>query len=294
MDLRVLNYFLTVARLGSVTQAAKALHITQPTLSRQLMGLEEDLGVALFIRGKKKMLLTEEGLILKRRAEELLALSQITKNELTQKDTKIGGIIRIGCGLTKATTTFNQWLDQFILDYPDVCFEVHNGNTHYVLETIENGLIDLGLVLDPVGLEKYGYIKLKEKERWGLVVSKKSPLSKLDVIHPYDLVGIPLINSPRSELQEKLNDWFGLYKDQFHLFGTSELLVSTLHFVQKNKACAIVIEGAMDAIDKQDVCFVPFEPEILSQSYIVYKKYQSYSLTISKLLDYIHKIQEMN
>lgn len=294
MEIRLLKYFLEVAQTGSVTKAADALHITQPTLSRQLMQLEEDLGVALFVRGKRKMILTEEGLILKRRAEEMIALTQITKNELKQKSSQIRGVINIGCGLTKATGTLNSWMEGFMIEYPDVSFNIHNGNTHYVLENIENGLIDIGLVLDPTDLEKYSYIHLKEKERWGIIVSKASPLAKLNYIQPNDLTQIALINSPRIELQKKLDDWCGNVNQDLRVMATSELVVSTLHFIQKNKAGAIVIEGAMDAIDKEEICFIPFYPEMVSESYIVFKKYQSFSLTVSKFLDYIHKNQEIS
>jgi len=287
MELRILHYFLTVASLGSVTKAAEALHITQPTLSRQLMQLEEELGVALFVRGKRKMLLTEEGLILKRRAEEMMALKQITENELKLKK---NDMINIGCGLTKATTTLNIWMEGFMKEHPEVIFNIHNGNTHNVLENIENGLIDIGLVLDPVDLEKYSYIRLKEKERWGIIVSKQSPLSKKATIQPSDLCKMNLISSPRSELQKKLKSWCGSDYDKLNIVATSDLIVSTLHFIQQNVASAIVIEGAMDAIDKTDVCFIPFEPEMSSTSYIVFKKYQSFNLMISKFLDYIQKV----
>lgn len=286
MELRILHYFLTVASLGSVTKASEVLHITQPTLSRQLMQLEKDLGVALFVRGKRKMLLTEEGLILKRRAEEMMALKQITENELKYKK---NDDIHIGCGLTKATTMINFWMETFRQEHPEVIFHIHNGNTHYVLENIEKGLMDIGVVLDPVDLEKYSYIHLKEKERWGILVSKQSPLSKQDSIQPSDLSKISLISSPRQELQKKLKVWCGKDYDDLNIIATSDLVVSVLHFIQQNIAAAIVIEGTMEAIDKTGLCFVPFEPEMSSESYIVFKKYQSFNLMVSKFLDYIQK-----
>lgn len=289
MEMRVLNYFLTVAQVGNITKAASQLHITQPTLSRQLMQLEEDLGVALFVRGKRKMILTEEGLLLKRRAEEILTLTNLTKEELGVKQATIKGTINIGYGLSKATNTFNGLIEGFMSEYNDVTFNMKNGNTHFVLENLENGLIDVGVVLDPVDLEKFSYIHLKEKERWGLIVSNHSHLAKLSYIEPKDLQEIHLIHSPRIELKQKIAAWSKIKYEDMHVIGESEMIVPVLNFIKKNQASAIAIEGAMDSIDKEGICFIPFYPEMVSQSYIVWKKYQSFSLTISKFLDYIQK-----
>ena len=153
MEIRVLKYFLTVAREGNITRAAELLHITQPTLSRQLMQLEDELGAVLFIRGKRKMVLTEEGMVLKRRAEEIIILSEKAELEVGSQSHDISGEIAIGCGVTEATQTMGKLIKKFSEIYPHVSFRIRNGNSDFILENIDNGLLDIGVVLEPVELE---------------------------------------------------------------------------------------------------------------------------------------------
>ena len=158
MEIRVLKYFLTVAREGNITRAAELLHITQPTLSRQLMQLEDELGAVLFIRGKRKMVLTEEGMVLKRRAEEIIILSEKAELEVGSQSHDISGEIAIGCGVTEATQTMGKLIKKFSEIYPYVSFRIRNGNSDFILENIDNGLLDIGVVLEPVELEKLNFI----------------------------------------------------------------------------------------------------------------------------------------
>ncbi len=289
VELRVLKYFLTVAQMGSVTKAADALFITQPTLSRQLAQLEEDLGVALFIRGKRKMMLTEEGLLLQRRAEEIISLANLTESELLQKNEEVSGSIGIGCGSTKASCWLSEKIKDFVGEYPKVHFSIKSGNTQNVLEYLENGMIDIAVVLDPVDLEKYSYIHMKDKERWGLFTHKDSPLATKQRLTATDLLGVPLMNSPRVELQNKFRSWCPDVYDDLNFAANCELAMNMVFFMKNKVASAIVVEGALDGVDMSDLVFIPFEPHLTSEAYIVWKKYQSFSLTVSKFIDYISK-----
>lgn len=289
MELRVLNYFLTVARLGSVTKAASELHITQPTLSRQLMQLEEELGVALFVRGKRKMILTEDGLLLERRARELLELAHLTTLELSASQTQMSGTITIGCGLTEATKTLSDWMAGFLELYPQTTFVIKNGNTQNTTELIESGLVDLGVVLDPNDLEKYSSIEFPKQERWGLLTSKHSSLANKSEIYEDDLLNIPLLGSTRLEIENKIRQWCPAIYDQLNIVTKTDMAVNFLFLIKQNKASAIIVEGALEGIDMSDLVFIPFKPHLTSTSYLIYKKYQSFSLIVSKFIDYISK-----
>ncbi len=289
MELRVLKYFLTVAREGNITRAAESLHITQPTLSRQLMQLEDELGVTLFIRSKRKIILTESGLILKRRAEEILSLSEKAELEIGNQEHEINGEITIGCGMMQATRIMGQYVHDFHEAQPLSIFHFRSGNSDFVVENIDNGLLDIGIVLEPIELEKLNFIRLKEQERWGILMRKDAPLAKKEYITAEDLKDIPLINTARLQTQSYFSKWYGEGYDKLHFCATSELS-STASILVKNKTgYAILIEGSLDSQENDDLCFKPLYPELISRSIIVWKKYQSLSYTVSKFLDFITK-----
>ena len=182
MEIRVLKYFLTVAREESITKGAEILHITQPTLSRQLMQLEEELRVQLFIRGKNKIILTDEGMLLRRRAEEIVDLVGRTEKEFDEHDNLIGGEIFIGAGETNAMHTLADLIKEFNKEYPQVKYNLYSGNADDIKERIDKGLIDIGLLTEPVNIEKYDFIRLPNKEAWGVLMQKDSPLAKKEYI----------------------------------------------------------------------------------------------------------------
>lgn len=287
MEIRVLNYFLAVVREGNITRAAEKLHITQPTLSRQLMQLEDELGSALFVRGKRKIILTEAGMILKRRAEEIVNLSLKTELEIGSQNDEINGEIAIACGLMQATQTMGIFIKKFQKIYPQVQFHFRNGNSDFVIENIENGLVDIGIVLEPVELEKLNSIRLKEKEKWGLLVKKNSPLSKKDYILASDLKDIPLINTARQLTQNHFKNWYGDNLSKLYFSASSELSYTGAMLTRNDIGHAILIEGSIYDSIPHDVCFKPFYPELSSHSLIVWKKYESLSLTVSKFIDFI-------
>lgn len=178
MELRVLQYFLTVAREENITKAAGLLHITQPTLSRQLMQMEEELGVRLFHRGKHNILLTEEGMLLRRRAQEIIDLAEKTQKELRHEEEAISGEIAIGCGETQNMKPLSEMIASFQNEYPDVSFEIYTAIADDVKERLENGLLDMGLLLEPVEVGRYNYVKMPLRENWQVLMRKDSALAE--------------------------------------------------------------------------------------------------------------------
>lgn len=289
MEIRVLKYFLTVAREGNITRASELLHITQPTLSRQLMQLEDELGAALFIRGKRKMILTEEGMILKRRAEEIISLSQKAEMEIGNQNHEISGEISIGCGITEATQMMGLLIKKFSQLHPHVTFHICNGNGDLITEKIDNGLIDIGFVLEPVELEKLNFIHLYVKERYGLLLKKDSSLAHKEFITRDDLMDIPLINSSRAGTQKALSEWYGDGYNQLHFCATSELTTTAAILVKNDIGNAVVIEGSVNEAAGDELKFIPFYPDLLTRSLLVWKKYKSFSLTVTKFIDFASK-----
>lgn len=289
MEIRVLKYFLTVAREGNITRASELLHITQPTLSRQLMQLEDELGAALFIRGKRKMILTEEGMILKRRAEEIISLSQKAEMEIGNQNHEMSGEISIGCGITEATQMMGLLIKKFSQLHPHVTFHICNGNSDLITEKIDNGLIDIGFVLEPVELEKLNFIHLYVKERYGLLLKKDSSLAHKEFITRDDLMDIPLINSSRAGTQKALSEWYGYGYNQLHFCATSELTTTAAILVKNDIGNAVVIEGSVNEAAGDELKFIPFYPDLLTRSLLVWKKYKSFSLTVTKFIDFASK-----
>ena len=181
MEIRVLRYFLTVVREESITRAADVLHITQPTLSRQLAQMEEEMGVKLFDRGTRKIALTNEGLLLRRRAEEILELVDKTEKELTEQDELVEGTVSVGCGDLAAVQLLPELFRAFHKRYPRVTFDLCTATADHVKDQMERGLTDLGLLLEPVDMGKYDFIRLNGRERWVAVMHPDSPLAKLEL-----------------------------------------------------------------------------------------------------------------
>lgn len=248
MEIRVLKYFLTVSQIGNITKAAEILHITQPTLSRQLMQLEDDLGVSLFDRSNKKMALTEMGLLLKQRAEEIVALADKTEAEIIHQNQQIMGEITIATGITDAAQLMGKLIKQFSDMYPEVTFNINIGNGDKIVEGIDKGIIDIGFILEPVNCDKLNYIYLNHPERYGLLLKKSDPLAKKDVIQVKDLNNIKLINTGRPGTQQTFKTWVGKDYQNLNFVATSELVDSASILVQNDFGVAIVLEGATKTV----------------------------------------------
>ena len=209
MELRTLKYFLTVARAENFTRAAELLHITQPTLSRQLMQLEEEVGAQLFNRLSRKITLTQAGLILRRRAEEIVGLVQKTEKEISTCDEMVEGEISIGAGELYAVQYLPPLIKSFREIYPNVTFEIYTGNADQIKERIEDGLTDIGVMLEPVSIEKYEFIRLKDCERWVVLMPPDDPLTAKSAISPQDLAGKNVFMVSRGTVRNEIASWFG-------------------------------------------------------------------------------------
>lgn len=271
MELRVLNYFLTVAREENITRAAQLLHVTQPTLSRQLMQLEEELGVQLFHRGKHSVSLTEDGMLLRRRAQELVSLSEKTKLELQHKEEIPAGEIAIGCGESKSMSLLSEKMVSFRQKYPLVQFSIYSAIADDIKERIEKGILDMGLLVEPVDISKYEFIRLPVKERWGVLVREDSPLAQKDCVTPEDLLEVPLLMVRREQVKNELANWFGDTYEQLEIAATYNLIVNAAFMVERGLGVALCFDlGAVF----ENLRFIPLLPRMETGSVLVWKKNQ--------------------
>lgn len=287
MEIRVLRYFLTVVREEGINRAAEALHITQPTLSRQLAQLEEEVGVKLFNRGARKITLTSEGILLRRRAEEILALVDRTEKELAWQDEQVEGRIVIGGGELTAMQEMPEIIAGFRREYPLVTFDIFTGNADLVKEQMEKGLIDIGVLLEPIDIEKFDFIRLKGKERWVVLMRPDDPLARKESITAEDLKDAPLILPRRTNVQNELTNWLGSAFQESHVLFTSNLATNSALMVQRGLAYSLVIEGSVPFWDKEKIACRPFSPELTANSVFAWKKQQPFSLAATKFIAYI-------
>ncbi|GIN57307.1 LysR family transcriptional regulator [Lederbergia ruris] len=287
MELRVLRYFMTVARMESITHAADALHVTQPTLSRQLTNLEEELGTQLLIRGKRKISLTDAGMLLLQRAEEILAIAAKTEREFKDQQNLVGGEISIGSVEAITSQMLSKWLKAFNTEYPQVSYRIFSGTGDEIKEKIDKGILDVGILLEPVNIEKYSFIRLPQKERWGILTKKSSPLAQKEHVTAKDLVGVPLVSPSRSIVQNEIASWFGDDYDDLHFLATYNLIFNAASLVENGLGHAICIEGALAPRSDRSLCFRPFDPELQSGSLIVWKKHKIFSPTTARFIQFI-------
>lgn len=286
MELRVLNYFLMVAREENITKAAQLLHVTQPTLSRQLMQLEEELGVRLFHRGKHNVTLTEDGMLLRRRAQELITLSEKTKLELQHKEDVVAGEVSIGCGETRNMSILSKNMNTFREKYPLVRFNIYSATADDIKERIEKGLLDIGLLTEPVDVQKYEFIRMPFKERWGILVRKDSPVARKSAVTPEDLQHVPLIMVRRELIKNELANWFGDRFEQLEIAATYNLILNGASMVEQGIGVALCFEFGTFY---ENLCFVPLEPHMETGSVLVWKKNQMLSAAHAKFVQHIKK-----
>lgn len=284
MELRVLNYFLVAAREGNITKAAELLHITQPTLSRQLSQLEDELGVKLFQRGQHGITLTEDGMLLRRRAREIVALSEKAHRELSHGDEVLSGEIAIGSGETKTIQTLTRLIAGFRQEHPEVTFDIFTAIADDIKERLEGGLVDIGVLVEPVDISQYQYLRLPGKEKVGVLVRTDSSLAALDRVFPEDLVGIPLIMMKRPYLQNEMSNWFGEYFDQIEIASTYNLIYNAAIMVQNRVGAAVCIELESHF---EDLCFRPLYPMREIGSVFVWKKEQALPAATRAFIEYV-------
>lgn len=281
MEIRVLRYFLTVAREGSITGAANYLHLTQPTLSRQLQDLERELGQKLLIRTNHSIKLTPEGMILRKRAEEILDMVEKTENEFSSLKQNIAGEIHIGSGETDAFKSVADIIKEIQKNYPNIIFHIYSGILEDVVEKIDNGLLDFGIVMHPEDLSKYNVISLPDKDVWGIVMRKDSALAKKDTITLKDLETLPLILS-RKAFRKPTPDneffkWFNENKNKLNIAATHTLFYNAAIMVEEGVGYMLTLNNLANTSKTSNLCFRPIEPEISTGWAVIWKKYQVFS-----------------
>lgn len=276
MDIRVLRYFVTVARERSITGAARVLHVTQPTLSRQLKDLEEELGKTLFIRSNYNIKLTDEGILLRKRAEDILDMVEKTKAEFTSLDDIQGGDIHIGAAETDAMQYIAQAARDLRERYPNLRCHLYSGNYEEVTERLDRGLLDFSLLVEPADLTKYNYISFPAKDTWGVIMPKDCPLADKKFIKPIDLVGLPLICS-RQALDHELGNWFGERIDKMKISTTYNLVFNASIMAREGVGYLLAFDKLVTTSDKSPLTFRPLRPKLESGLCIAWKKYQVFS-----------------
>ncbi|HBM3500559.1 TPA: LysR family transcriptional regulator [Listeria monocytogenes] len=287
MELRVLNYFLTVAREKTISQAAEVLHLSQPTLSKQLKELEEELGVTLFIRGNWSITLTEDGLYLANRGKEILSLVELTTSNLLQNET-ISGKIMIGAAETRGFEFIGSMLHELREKHSDITFQLHSGNADDVLEKIEHGLLDFGLVINPVEKLQYEYLPLNIEDTWGILVNTKHSLAKKAVVTPSDIEANPIVVSNQSFIDNQLASWLGEHFEQLNVIGRYNLLYNASLLAKENIASILCIDGIINT-KNTNLKFIPFSPPLTAGISIVWKKNQTFSSASKEFLRLIKK-----
>ncbi len=287
MEIRVLRYFLTVVREGSITKASEVLHITQPTLSRQLAQMEEELGMKLFGRGSRKITLTNEGILLCRRAEEILQLVDKTEKELVEQDEQIEGKISIGCGEIAAVQLLSNLFQTFRKKYSRVNFDLFTATADLVKEQMDKGLLDIGLLLEPVDKEKYDFIRLDREENWVVLMRPDDPLAQKESVTAKDLSVRPLILPRRLSVQSELASWFGNYYNNLNIVFTSNLSTNGAVMVSHGLACSLVIEGAVPFWDPSKITYRPLNPPLTATSVLAWKRGQPFSLAATKFIEHM-------
>ncbi len=279
MDIRVLRYFLAVAREENISNASKTLHVTQPTLSRQLMELETELGVKLFLRssGNRTITLTEEGMLLRKRAEEIVDLVEKTESELVAPGESISGSIHIGSGETHVIGLLSREIKGIRTAHPRIHFHFFSGNADDVTERLDQGLLDFGVLAEPSNISKYNSISLPVADAWGLLMRKDHPLSGKAFIQADDLRAIPLIGSSQRLTGDAFSKWLKDDYEKLNVVATYTLLYNASLLVKDDVGCALCLDNIISTAQDSGLCFRPLKPTLEVRWHIVWKKYQVFS-----------------
>ena len=284
MELRVLQYFLAVAREQNISAAAQSLHLTQPTLSRQLRELEEELGKQLMVRGSRKITLTEDGMLLRKRAEEILELVDRTEKEVMQSDKTVSGDIYIGTGETDGVRQIVRTANQLQERHPGIRFHIVSGDAVDVCERLDKGLLDFGVLLGDMDKTKYNYVELLMKDTWGVLMRRDSPLAQQDTVSPRDLWDKPLILSRQVDNKSGLYRWLRKEPSELHTVATYNLIYNASLMVDEGMGYAFTLDKLVNTTGSA-LCFRPLKPRLELGMYLVWKKSQIFSKAAELFLE---------
>lgn len=283
-----MRYFLTVAREGNITKAADVLHVTQPTLSRQLKDLEQELGKKLFIRSSHSIILTDEGMLLRNRAEEIVNMVDKLEAEFSSMEETIGGDIYIGGGETEAMKHIARVAKDVQLRYPNIRYHLYSGNEEDITERLDKGLLDFGILIQPADISKYNYLNIPAKDVWGVVMRRDSPLALKESIQAADLLKAPLICSRQAMKQtfskNEFSDWFGEDFHKLNIVTTYNLAYNAAIMVEEGIGYAITLDKIVNTSTNSNLCFRPLQPRLESGLNIVWKKHHVLSAAADAFL----------
>lgn len=281
MEIRVLRYFLAVARERNITGAANYLHLTQPTLSRQIHDLEKELGQQLLIRKSHRVELTPEGVLLRKRAEEIIAMVDKTEAEFASMEDTVSGDIYIGSGETQVIRQIAEIIKDLGEACPNIHYHLHSGNAEDVTERLDKGLLDFGILIQPADLTKYDYLDLPARDRWGVIMRKDSPLAEKEAIEKNELLEIPLLCSRQvvgsRHSENKFAEWFGTDYEKLNIVATYNLMYNAAILVEAGVGYALTLDKLANTSEDSVLCFRPLRPELESGLNVVWKKYQVFS-----------------
>lgn len=283
MELRVLRYFIEVARTQNITAAAERLHITQPTLSKQLMDLEDELGAKLFERGKRRTTLTEDGILLFQRAKEIVALADLTESAFRSTDERIAGDIAIGCGETEGMRLLVDAMKEMRAAHPGVTFRLSSGNFEDISDRLDSGLVDFGLFVGDAAVAKYDYIKLPHSDAWGLLMRADDALAERATVRPQDLDGLALLCSRQAVQSNELVGWLGREFGELDVVATYNLIHNATYMVEAGMGCAVSIEGLVNT-SGTELVFRPFEPSLTARLSFAWKRGRQLSRAAAEFL----------
>lgn len=293
MEIRVLRYFIAVANEENISAAAKQLHLSQPTLSRQLKELEVELGTELFVRGNRKITLTEEGMFLLKKAKDIVALADQTKANFKKSKEIISGDIYIGAGETEAMQFIARASKELLNKYPSVRFHLYSGNADDIASKLDSGLLDFGVVIEPTDKQKYEYISLPATDVWGVLMRKDSPLANKPFIQPIDLVDQPLLISRQTTVSNELTGWLGHSIEDSNIVATYNLIYNAARMVEENMGYALCLDKLINTSGDSNLCFKPLNPRLEANLHVIWKKHQMFSNAARKFLDQLRNHIEL-
>lgn len=277
MELKNLTTFLAVAEKETISAAAKHLHLSQPSLSRQLMDLEKELGVTLFTRGNRKITLTEDGLLFRKRAEEIVELLEKTRSEFLSPRDTIAGNVSIGAGETYVIQLLGTIIKEIQAEYPNIKFHFYSGNADEVKERLDKGLLDFGVVISPADVKKYHSLRLPAKDTWGVLMRKDSPLAVKEVITPKDVWDVPLITSRQSLVSSELSKWLKKDLKKLTVVATYNLVYNASKLVEEGVGYGLTLDKLVNFAPDSPLCFRKLSPTLESNLDVIWKNTQVFS-----------------
>lgn len=291
MELRTLRYFLAAAQERNITRAADILHVTQPTLSRQMMDLERELGTTLMIRGKNGLTLTDDGIFFRQRAEEIVELADRLEQSFIERNADVSGVISIGATEAVGSRIFAKLVKQFSEKYPLVQFHLYNEMADYIKDSMDKGLIDVGLLLEPIDTSKYDFIRLSQKETWGVLMRDDHPLAERESIAPEEIAEFPLILPLRERVRAEILNWLKREEKDLHIPLSYTLLSNAVLLVAEGLGCAFCLDGALAIRSSSHLHFIPIRPEHTTRSVLVWKKNHLFSPATSLFIQEINMLR---